>query len=63
MKLHPVDGIFLVAKSHDLSLLRLRCDFQAIGKRVAFHNEGMIAGSFERRGEAGEESLSVVKNR
>lgn len=62
VKLNAVDGVLFVAQSHDLAFLRPCGDLQAIGKGVAFDDERVVAGGFERTGKSLENAGAVVKN-
>src|SRR3974390_842597 len=62
MKLHAPDWGLFVPYSHDLTLLSLRGDFQAVGYAGALDDQRMVAGGGEGIGHALEQVLAVVLN-
>ena len=62
MKLNAMNGVLLVFESHDFLLGSPGGDFEAIGECIALDDERVVAGSFERIWQAGEDAGAIVVN-
>src|SRR5579859_7327977 len=62
MELHALDSMLLVAQTHDLTLRRMRTDFEG-RRKFGLDEQGMIAHRLERIGEAREDRFTVVDDR
>jgi len=63
MKLHPVDRQLAMTQAHDLLFCRLGGDLEAIGQRLAFYNQRMVARRFEGIRQPREHPFAVVLDR
>ena len=63
MKLHAPDGMLAMPHSHDLAFLGLGGDLEAVRKRVAFDDQGVVARRHKRIGHPLKQVLAVVFNR
>src|SRR3954463_12214651 len=62
MKLHAVNRKLPVLQTHDLAGVGCGGDFERFGKRLAFHDQGMIAGRFERLSQIPEHAAMLMMN-
>jgi hypothetical protein len=63
VKLDSVDGERFVLQAHDFAFGCFGGDFKDVGQGVAFDDERVVAGGFERRWEIFEDAFSGVENR
>ena len=61
MKLNSLNPVFTVSEAHDLAPLGPGADLQAIGQRLALHNQRMITYRLERVVQIPENTVTVVK--
>jgi hypothetical protein len=62
VELDAVDGVLAVTEAHDFFFGGFGGDFEDIRDGVATHDEGMVAGCIEWRGETGEDSFAIVQD-
>ena len=60
MELHAMDGEFAMSQSHDFLFICFSGDFEAVGQRLAFDDQGVVASGFEGLGKSGEDPAAVV---
>src|SRR4051812_28516508 len=60
MKLDPFDSMLPMPNAHDNTISRLRRNFQAIGKRSALDDQGVITGRLKGRGQSPKHTFPVV---
>lgn len=63
MELNTMNGELLVHEAHDGAILSFRGDLQAVGQGVAFDDEGVVAGGYDRARKAGEDTFTSMENR
>ena len=61
VKLDAINGILLVAQAHHLAFFGESSDFQTVWDGF-LNDQGMIAGSLERCGDADKQSAAVMVN-
>ena len=64
VELHPLHmGVLAVPEPHDRAVLEPGRDFEAVGQRLPFGDQGVIAGRRERLRQPGKDPFSFMQNR